>query len=325
MVVTVSARALGHLIAALFFIGATMVSPVTLAQSNPPGDAAPAFKLDWTAPADCPDGDHIRSEVLRLAGTSARSSRQLNARAVIRPDERKSWALALSTDLDGITGERSLSGISCQSLSEAATLTLALILNPEAKIESPPEPVVSPPSPPEVREAWPRPVWQLGALAGLQAGVLKDLSPSFALSLGVALGRFSARLIPGFTPPQKISSQDRPNSGGRLWLVSASALGCFDVAKAWVTLAPCLGVNLVRLQGRGWGVVKPREATVYWTSAEIAVLADLPLGRMVSLQVWGFGLVPLYKSSVYLDEAGRISRPASLGGGALAGFEVAFR
>jgi hypothetical protein len=109
MVVIVSAQASGHLIAALFFVGGALVAPVTLAQADAPSDAAPAFKLDWTAPADCPDGDHVRSEVLRLAGAQASSSRHLKARAVIRPDERKGWTLTLSTDLDGITGERSLS------------------------------------------------------------------------------------------------------------------------------------------------------------------------------------------------------------------------
>jgi hypothetical protein len=328
MVAIVSARALVPIATTLLLVGESLASPLALAQTETPQDAATTvFALEWNAPADCPDGPHVRADVLRLAGAPTNASRPLKARASIWSDGHNGWSLSLFTELDGITGERNLSGFSCRSLSEAATLTLALLLNPEAKIETPAEaaPASPAPSPPTKAKPWPRPVWQLGALAGLQAGVLKDLSPSFALSIGMAIGRFSARLVPGFTPPQKLSAQDRPNAGGRVWLVSAAALGCFAALEGWATLTPCFGANLARLQGHGWGALTTRDASVYWTSAELAVLAGLPLGRAISLELWGFGLVPLYKSSVYLNEAGLVSRPASFGFGALAGFAVAFR
>jgi hypothetical protein len=321
----VSAWCLGFLATALLLAGE--LAPA----GAPPGP--PAFALHWSAPADCPDGSHIRSDVLRLAGADARRSHQLKAQAVIRPDEHEGWTLDLRTELDGIAGERNLAGASCQSLSEAATLTLALLLNPEAKIEAAPEPtpppsakkVIVPPDTPTAERTWPQPVWHVGALAGLQVGVLSEPSPWFGLSLGVALNRFSLRLVPGFTPPQNLSSQSRSGAGGRLWLVSGSALGCFAALEKQVTLIPCLGVNLVRLHGKGWGMRDVHEASVYWTSAELALLAALPLGRVVRLELWGLGLLPLYKSSVYLDEAGLVSRPASFGFGARAGFSLAWR
>jgi hypothetical protein len=89
-------------------------------------------------------------------------------------------------------------------------------------------------------------------------------------------------------------------------------------------LAPCLGANLVRLQGKGWGVREARQASVFWTSAELALRASLPLVGMLHMEVWGFGLLPLYKSSVYLDEAGLISRPAGFGYGARVGLSLAW-
>jgi hypothetical protein len=322
MFAIVRARVLGFLVNTLLLVGASRAWAQGAAM-----DAA--FDLHWSAPADCPDGPHVREEVLRLAGRQAPPSRHLKAQAVLRPDEHQGWILTLTTELDGIAGERHLSGISCQSLSEAASLTLALLLNPEAKIESPPKPApaaLPPPEPkaPPIKKPWPAPVWQVGALAGVEVGVLSEVSPWFGLSLGVGLGRFSLRLLPGFTPPQSVSSQDRKDSGGRLWLVSAAALGCYAMVDGWASLAPCLGANLVRLQGTGWGVREARQASVFWTSAELALRASLPLVGILHMEVWGFGQIPLYKSSVYLDEAGLVSRPAGFGYGARAGLSLAW-
>jgi hypothetical protein len=314
-----SARALGFAISTLLLVG----PPFAWAQTQAP------FELKWSAPADCPDGRHVRDEVLRLAGQQTEPSPQLRAEGTVRPDERKGWALDLTTDLDGSKGERHLAGVSCHSLSEAAALTLALLLNPQARIEPAPEPAPPPaqepaPSPSTIESAkpWPTPVWHLGALAGGEVGVIRDPSSWFGLSLGMALDRFSLRLLPGFTPPQNLSSPSRSGWGGRLWILSAAALGCYAVVDRWAWLTPCLGANLVRLHGQGWGVLQVREATVYWTSAELALLASLPIAGVVRLELWGFGLVPIYKSSVYLDEAGLISRPASFAYGALAGLSV---
>lgn len=314
-----SARALGFAVSTLL-----LVVPFTWAQTQAP------FEIKWSAPADCPDGRHIRDEVLRLAGQQAEPAPHLKAEVTLRPDEHKGWALDLQTELDGIRGERHLAGVSCHSLSEAAALTLALLLNPQARIEpapeSPPPRAQEPASVPKMSKTerpWPKPVWNLGALAGVEVGVLRDPSSWFGLSLGMALDRFSLRLLPGFSPPQNLSSQSRTGSGGRLWMLSGSALGCYAVVDRWAWLTPCLGANLVRLHGRGWGVLRVREATVFWTSAELALLASLPLTRVLRLELWGFGLVTLSKSSVYLDEAGLISQPSSFGYGALAGISVA--
>jgi hypothetical protein len=325
IIAIVRARVLGFFATGLLVFGA----PQAWAQSQIKPDRAPILQLTWSAPADCPDGEQIRAEVLRLADADAQPSRHLKAEALLRADDRGGWTLALTTELDGMVGERHLMGASCQSLGEAATLTLALILNPQAKLEPTPKPAAPPvaqpiaPAPAPPPEPWPPRRYHLGALAGVQLGVLEDASPWLGLSLGWAIGRFSARVLPGFAPPQNVSSHDRADAGGRLWMLSAAALACYAVVESSIVLVPCAGANLVRLHGRGWGVRQAREATVTWTSAELALQAALPLGRRLSLEVWGFGLVPLYTSSVYLDEAGLVSRPARFGFGTLAGFSLA--
>ena len=337
----VTVRALGFAAVGLLLLGEAVASPMrrpsTAAQTEAPADRtiASPFDLTWSAPADCPDANAIKSDVLRLAGASAHNSRHLKARVSIRPDAGTGWTLALATELDGVTGERTLSGVSCRSLSDAATVMLALILNPDVAMAAEPPGGTQPPVPPtanvplasepKAEKRWPSPRWLMGAHAGLQAGALRELSPSFALSFGVELGRASLRLVPSFTPPQEYRLQDQPGAGGRLWLGTVAVLGCWAATNGWGVLAPCLGFDAARLQGRGLGVAQPRERTVYWSSAELALMASLPIGHTVNLELSGAGLLPFGRPSLYLDEIGTVNRPAVFDFKVYAGIEFAFK
>ncbi len=98
-----------------------------------------ALELDWRAPAGCPEARAVRAEVLRLARLDSSPPSQLRATAEIRTDG-QNWQLTLTTELAGISGERTLTASSCRALSDAATLTLALILNPDVE-RAQPEPL----------------------------------------------------------------------------------------------------------------------------------------------------------------------------------------
>lgn len=296
--------------------------PATLAQNEAATKPSMASPIDlvWSAPADCPDGSAVRSEVLRLAGTRASLLHHLKAQASIRPAAGPGWILSLATDLDGVAGERTLSGVSCESLSDAAALMLALILNPEVKVAKPARADAQEPAPPPTSTVSAnhdnprrRLTWVVGAHAGAEMGVLADLSPSFMLTLGVGLGRFSMRLVPSLTPPQNVYRDAKLGLGGRLWVGTLAVLGCWTRPIGRFGLSPCLGVDVARLQGRGLGVLQQREATVYWASAELALLAGLSLGHGVSFELGGIGLVPFGRPTVYLDDIGSVSRPAAFG------------
>jgi hypothetical protein len=303
-----------------------------------PGVSGPApspglpssIDLDFSAPAGCPDGDAVRSEVLRLTGDAAQGSHHLKARASILPATGTGFILSLATEFDGVAGERTLAGLSCESLTDAAALMLALLLNPDLALGQAP-PAVDRQAPPEVttaastndRRSGRR--WRVGAHGGIQTGVVKDLSSSFALSLGIALGRLSLRLMPGMTPPQNIYVDAERGIGGRLWLVTAAAQACWDAAVGWLAVSPCLGVDVTRLQGHGLGVLRPRDATAYWASAELAVFAGLPVGHGVRLELGAIGVLPFRRPTVYLDDGiGPVSRPAAFGLKALAGLGWVF-
>jgi hypothetical protein len=294
-----------------------------------PSPSQSPISLDWSTPAGCPEGDAVSADVIRLSGATAQGSRHLKARASIRPADGKGWILSLATDLNGATGERTLVGASCESLTEAATLTLALILNPDLAVPPPPpagdqRPAQEAATVASTSDRRLHLVWRLGAHAGIQAGAIENLSSCFALSLGVGLGRLSLRLMPGLTPPQNIFVDAARTLGGRLWVGTAAALGCWAAAVGPVTLSPCLGFDVARLQGHGLGVLQPREKTVYWSSAELAVFAGLPVGYGVALEVGGIGVLPFSRPTVYLDGIGPVSRPAVFGFRALGGLAWVF-
>jgi hypothetical protein len=282
----------------------------------------PAIDLEWDVPPGCPDSTAVRAEVLRLTGPTTQGSRHLKASASILPTVGGTWTLSLATNVDGVIGERILSGGSCESLADAAALMLALILNPDlvvAKAPDPPPPPVDAATPPA-----PRPRWQVGAYGGIQTGAIETMSSTFALSLGIAFGRLSLRLMPGLSLPQDVFVDTDQKLGGRLWTGTAGVLGCYSEALGFLQVSPCVGFDVTRLAARGLGVLRPREATVYWSSAEAALLLALPVGYGVQVELAGIGVVPLHRPTVYLDDIGPVSRPRSLGLKALGGLTVLF-
>lgn len=307
-------------------------SPVQAAteRPDPPPADLPArdfLSLEWKAPAlECPDESTVRAEVMDLTGGATQGSRHLTARAEIQHEE-SGWILSLATEVDSIAGQRILAGDSCEALADAAALILALILNPDLVAAVPP----LPPHPAEIQPASapasataradrPSRTWHASALAGAQMGMLRDVSPTFGLSLGVALGRFSFRLMSSLTPPQNVYTDSQLGLGGRLWLATLATLGCTTTATRRLHVSPCVGVEVTRLHGHGLGVLQPRETTTYWTSADAGLLLGVPvLGRLL-IEAGVFALFPFSRPRVFLDEIGTVSQPARLGFRAIGAF-----
>jgi hypothetical protein len=286
--------------------------------------------------------------VIRLTRSVASTSKHLDAQISIRRIDRSSWVLSLATVFDGITGERTLSAASCKSLAEAAVLTLALILNPQLTSMVSAPAVDQPPrlqrpaletSPPRstgtvsesdgtlhpVGQGGSRPVWQVGAHAGLVEGVIRNASSWFSVSLGIVLGRVSVRLVPSVAPPQDLFLATEPRVGGRVWAASLSGLGCWAlIIRLRLALNACAGLDATRLDGHGLGVLHPRDARVYWNAGELAAIVEFHLARGFLVELGATGLVPLSRPAVYLEGIGQVSRPAILGLSASGGLTLRF-
>jgi len=128
------------------------------------------------------------------------------------------------------------------------------------------------------------------------------------------------------TPPQDVFiPKTQPRVGGRLWMATVDALGCWSLRLGPALLRPCLGWNVTRLHGRGLGMVQTNEKTVYWSAADLAVFAGLHLTHRLLLEIGGIGQVPLHRPRVYLDDIGAVSRPATFDFKALGGLAWVFQ
>lgn len=205
------ARGVASLLAlALFCAGERAAS----AEPREPVESPEALELRWDAPPGCPPASAVRTAVQALAKLDHGGSGRLRASGVIRRDA-GSWQLELTTEHAGISGERRLSARSCRALTDAATLTLALILNPDVEL---------PASHPEASSD---PAWRfaLSARAGLHAGVSSELGPDFALGAGLAGDGPSLWALAAFAPPDDVRVRGSTGPGGRIWSISARLIG----------------------------------------------------------------------------------------------------
>jgi hypothetical protein len=313
-----------------------LISSVLCAKSVVAEAPLGSLALTWQAPHDCPDETSVRRSLDRLLSAGESTSRHLMAEARVEPSSDSAWTLTLRTELDGVVGERILHGRSCDTVTDAAVLTMALMLNPDmpldhdAPTQSLPNAGVSPKLPnraverPAIAPIHPAKAFglQLGTELGFAVGVLPRAGPVIGLGLGATLGDASLWLNANYDPPQTQSLADYPDIGGRLWSACLGMLGCWTLRGRVVGIGTCVGGEVTRLDGVGVHVSHPQHGVVYWSSAAAAAHFDVRLHSRFSLRLLGTGLVPLDRPSVYLDDLGWVHRPWRVAGRVQAGVVV---
>jgi hypothetical protein len=249
------------------------------------------LELTWTAPAECPQMPDVYAEVLRLIGGKARGTSRLAAQGTVVLDDDGRWSVVLETRIDGAEGSRSIAGPTCQAVSDAAALTLALTLDPDLRLpEAAPElpgstskaagagagPVGSmPPHRPAKGSAPPAPTRRapysnrVTVLGGSVAAVRRPrtvwLARAFAggnlgalpelgseFGLGLGVGRGSALgWLIGAYSPPQDVGTPARQGLATVWVGSLAALGCYRLSVDRAELDPCGGLQLARASGRG--------------------------------------------------------------------------
>jgi hypothetical protein len=134
-----------------------------------------------------------------------------------------------------------------------------------------------------------------------------------------SVGRGSVWLVGSYAPPQEKFVE--PERGGRLWMLTGSAVGCWQLLRGTPTVGPCLGGTFNWI--RGQGIVRhPRSGQIYWVSPTAAILVDVPLGSWMAIRTAGLGQLALARPAMYLDGIGPVHRPARLGARLLAGLVI---
>jgi hypothetical protein len=277
-----------------------LAAPRARAETPPP---PPELGLTWQAPAACPAAADVEAQFARLLGGAARtpSGKRISASVVVRAAAPDRWTLELGTTLDGAVGHRSLSGDSCASVSSAAALILALMIDPaaaERAVATPvgpppehaPESAPSPLAAPEsvvIAKPAPAPVERpSGPFARAFAGGVFGMVPSPMPAAGVALGgnlhRFGAEVTFVATTERRV---DATNASGDFRLLAGGARACGDLAGRAVLFRGCLGGEVERLSGSGVaGVVDPAHGgSALMGAGTGGLLVEVPLGRHAAL------------------------------------------
>jgi hypothetical protein len=282
----------------------SLVAPALAAEARPPGE----FRLSWIAPAGCPSGADVEADARRLVGATTNAQRLVARGKLVRLAPHQ-WQLNLVTALDESRGQRQLTFDSCEAAAQAAAVVLALMLNPHASVEAEPTTAVTASHPPPARGSL-----EAALRGGAAFGVFPGASPRLSVGLSGGLGparlwlRASAGLI------QTIQASSDNPAGARLHESSIGAAFCWEFLAASVGVAPCAGVDLHRVVGRGRGVSQPEDGEIGWAAGSLGLLGGVPLGSVVGVQVLLAAEVPFARPRVYLQDIGELLRPFVIGG-----------
>jgi hypothetical protein len=314
-----------------------------LAQAAEPALSEPALRLWLEAPPACPSERELVDAVMGLVGSAERS---LEASVVIHERDGRFQA-----DLALLGGERSVDGATCRAVSAAVVVILALTLDPEARtnvaefeastgaqseqatlrapkaerLSATPAASPAPPAPARALSAEnPAPASDRFAL-GASALLLVEVGALPAVAFGalglLRFGRDSWRveLGGGGLFPRAATLPSDPGSGGDIGWVSGQANGCLAPARA---LSLCLGGELGRISGRGFGVDLASAASATWAAGVATAAGHVDLGREFSLELRLALAVPSSRPTFGVGGEA-IHRVSAVSGRMLAG--IAFR
>jgi hypothetical protein len=276
--------------------------------------------LEWNAGPGCPDAVAAKAVVDGYLGDMSAAS-PMSIRVELTPAEDGTWQGRVSLRSEGGDGDRSFRGPTCAEVAEAATLIVAIMVDPlrmAARVEALDEAAH--------RSAGARsPERSVAFDVGIETST--DLSslpaPTLGLSLvaGAHMGRGLIRAaLTGWVPQRAFRGSDA-SSGGVLGLYSVGLRGCFDVLSAsggQFGVGPCAGAELGLATGRGFGLDVAETTTGPWAAAFAGLGARFgtdPVGSWLSVDIGTPLLRPVYviDESILVFQASRVLVRASLG------------
>jgi hypothetical protein len=289
-----------------------------IASDNPEAPASPP-RIEWEAPAGCPDAAQVRDGVARLVGASAARgpSARLVARGMVTPTASGHFALQVYVETSGGSETKSFEAASCATLAEAYSLIVAFTLDPSAGTGPRMEGTIAsaPPSEATATAAARRGLAAAergqitathagaGPLAALGAGLLPF--PAYGVGARFALEHGVRWELSGLYWPGQQSSAEvalLPTAGARVRLVSVQPGACVLLAHGKVGV--CAGVALGVMQAVGVGVSHPENGTSWWTAPTVGLELRAALGDVVALRFRAEVGVPVFRPRFVLQDVG---------------------
>ena len=305
---------------------ASWIVPVVLALPNVAFTAPLTFELDWRAPAGCPDRGVIRRYVEEMLGSTEPATSPLNARGGVARAATDRWVADVT--LRGASGAettRSFEGPTCESVSRAAALVMALTLDSN---EVPPAP---PPPPAKDSTTNERPI----------AGrfVRPEAAPSLGIDWGSTPGlAYGPTMAVGWSPFGGARWEafgsfffNRPGTvagdaalGADFALAAFGVRECYPVLDAAFSLAPCVGAGIDWLRASGFGARQPGSGSAWTLTGQASGIFLWNFHQFASIRLEVGAVIPFARPEFVIDGAGTVHRRALASIRGAAGLELHF-
>jgi len=253
--------------------------------------------LDWRAPPGCPDRVGMRRLVEEMIGGAEPATSALVARGGVARLATDRWVADLATrGSGGSEATRSFEGPTCESVSRAAALVIALTLHPN----EPPPP--APRTPERDTRAPERPVAGRFMRPEIAAGGAIDVgsTPGPGVAYGAAIaagwpifGEVRVEASAAYFAPRGQTLAGFAGLGANVSLAAFGARGCYPVGDAVVSWAPCIGAGVDWVHAEGFGARKPDNADAWLASLEAGGLILWNFNEFAAARLGVHAVVPL--------------------------------
>lgn len=308
--------------------------------------------LGWSAPSECPSRDPMRARILQLVGEGKHSRDAVDA--TVRIERRSNGALFdanVTLSAGGRTTDRHLDGDSCEAVSDAAALIIALAIDPEAAASPAPTtpgavasettevPWLAPPAvaasqppsspPPTPIEGSPRDAsnrttnrpFYASASGRFDVGSVPAPVLGAELALGWNPGRFDFELGGALMASARGTLASNPDQGARIGVSDLGTRACYLLFGTRLDLAPCGGIHVRFMSAQGFGTGSDHDATAVFGLASLGALIRWQLTPRISVRFAGDALVPLSRPTFVIDAAGTVYQAPPVAARAAVGFE----
>ena len=264
---------------------------------------SPPLALEWTPAEGCPTRDALLAEIARVRGSSAAPS-SVSVRLAV-DHAASSWHAALTLTTSSGVSQRAFDGASCEAVAFAAALVTAVALDAEpepapAPKPAPPLPLPSgPPGPGEdpfapERVALPPsvppriPHGTLATTGALESGSLPSVAAGVRVAAGwrgaLGPGRLRIEADAALWGPQSTHLAAASSEGATLALEAFGGRACYTFSAGHLELGPCTGLEVERLEARGFSAHRAHDGTAVYGAWQAGALACWNLASPLSLR-----------------------------------------
>jgi hypothetical protein len=248
--------------------------------------------LEWKAPAECPSESDMVSRVERSLGDDAAQANLSAAAQVTRTSRGYRAAVRIQTRAG--SGERSLENSNCEILADSVALVIALSASDSTR----------------------SPDRGLTLALSAHASAVSGPLPALGLGAGGALaleGLWALRLeLSGSYYAEQSLTYEQTTVGARFQLLRFGARACRLWSVGPFDFAPCVGAQLYRIAGTGFGGMKYDSGTAYLWGPALGVFTRLRVFSIFAVVFAADATVLTSRRRFVYSDLDVLHRPAAL-------------